>query len=157
MKRIASAITLIVILTCSAMNDRNALADNGNTTNPQSGPIQYSSAFLAAHPGCAKPRFSDHLNCEAMADLDGSDSQMKSLYEQQYAHLQSKDAKEYLAKTQLSWISYRDAQCSYEMRMWVTLGAERNARYWYCQSRKNKQRIELLKSYVACSDNDCPK
>lgn len=151
MTRNTLVLGLAAIVLISAMSMRYASADNSGGT------VSYSSAFLAAHPACAKPRFSDNLNCEALAKLDISEAEMKQLYNKQYAHLHDKNAREYLGKTQERWIAFRDADCAYQKEMWVLLGAARNARYWDCQSADNRKRIEQLRDYAACDSDDCPQ
>lgn len=161
MKRTGFLVVIAVLaLTAVSLEVSADQAEFIQETSTVAEAISYSSAFLAKHPRCVQrhsPLSIDTLSCSALSDLDTSEGEMKSIYDKQLAKLQSKDSKEYLAKTQQQWLAFRDAECGYEMSMWAKFGAERNARYLYCQSRKNKQRIDVLKGYIACSDNDCPR
>lgn len=96
------------------------------------------------------------LNDCAGQTLNRADFEMNRLYKQQMDRLSEKNQAR-LQESQRAWITYRDKTCLYE-----TGPREESGSIWpmqdsICKATLTKQRNEVLKKYVECTQNGCPE
>jgi uncharacterized protein YecT (DUF1311 family) len=104
---------------------------------------------------CVEAGNQSELNACATADYYEADLEMNELYKTQLDRLHD-PARLRLRDAQRAWVKFRDAACLYEAGL-----ADESGSIWpmdqnLCMTTHTKQRIEDLKSYVACTQNGCP-
>ncbi|MBC7160548.1 MAG: DUF1311 domain-containing protein [Immundisolibacter sp.] len=95
------------------------------------------------------------LNFCAGDDFKKADGEMNALYKEQINYLKD-PAKTRLKQSQRAWIAFRDKACLYESGPQEESGSIWPMEMSRCLWQHTKQRIEDLKSYVACRENGCP-
>ena len=83
------------------------------------------------------------------------DDILNQLYQQQMEYLQTETRKELLREAQLSWIEFRDKDCTYSIGKREDSGSIWRASYTSCLTDRTMARIKDLKQFVGCRDNGC--
>lgn len=95
------------------------------------------------------------IECEASFLLNEAEEKMMSLYDQLYARLQAKHAKDSLSASQEAWVLYKRKSCEYEASAWLS-GTGMTAQVLSCEVRKTGERIKEIKGLLSCKDDGCP-
>ena len=104
--------------------------------------------------GCEKDQLSMNLCSEY--DYEVLDSELNDLFQQQLSRL-SHPSRARLVNAERAWLKYRDADCLYQNGPREESGSIWPLEQNICLSTRTKQRIELIKSFIACTDNGCPE
>jgi uncharacterized protein YecT (DUF1311 family) len=104
---------------------------------------------------CVEAGNQGEMNACATADFYEADLEMNELYKTQLYRLHDQAAAR-LRDAQRAWVKFRDAACLYEAGLESESGSIWPMDQNRCMTTHTKQRIEDLKSYVACTQNGCP-
>ena len=97
----------------------------------------------------------DQMICEGNI-YNSLDRRMNALYKEQMSRLEP-DSQVALKASQRAWIIFRDKACLYENGPRRSDGNSWNVDQSFCLANYTRQRIDNLKSYLACTDNGCPR
>lgn len=123
-------------------------------TAVHSDPLPMDDEEERAHRnGCSADQRSMNL-CSSYR-LRVLDDELNHLYKQQLSRLKgSPDAKR-LVLAQRAWLKYIEADCLYQAGPAEDSGSIWPVQYGNCMSTHLRDRIRLLQSFVACTQNGC--
>ena len=88
--------------------------------------------------------------------LTKADQELNRSYKQLITRLSEKNRRR-LRDSQRAWLSYRDKACNYEVGPSTEGGTLWSMEEALCEEKLTKQRNEILRGYVACTQNGCPE
>jgi uncharacterized protein YecT (DUF1311 family) len=95
------------------------------------------------------------INACASEQFKHADDELNRLYKEKMTALETKESKDRLRDSQRAWVSFRDKACSYESDQFSG-GSIWPLMHFGCMERHTQKRIDDLKGYLACTENDCP-
>jgi uncharacterized protein YecT (DUF1311 family) len=95
------------------------------------------------------------MNDCAQDKFKHADGELNRLYKEKMAALETKESKDRLRDSQRAWVTFRDKACSYESDQFSD-GSIWGLMHFNCMEQQTNKRIEDLKRYIACVENDCP-
>jgi uncharacterized protein YecT (DUF1311 family) len=119
-----------------------------------SGPERDEREEEALRDGC--DRTQTYMNICSFYDYKVLDSELNSLYKQQLQRLGNSAARRRLIAAQRAWLKYIESDCMYQTGPREESGSIWPLQHNVCMAAHFKQRIELLRSYVECTQNGCP-
>ncbi len=96
------------------------------------------------------------MNRCAESEFVELDNELNSLYKQKMETLKSREYRKYLKIAEISWIEFRDKDCTYQLGPPQDRGSIHIMRKYKCMSKHTSRRIEDLKAYIDCTQNGCP-
>lgn len=108
----------------------------------------------AFEEGCDKNQ--SNMNTCSYYDYKVLDAELNELYKQQQSHLRGTPYAKRLANAQKAWLKYVEADCMYQNGPPEESGTIWPLKQNSCRSAHFTQRIELLKSFLRCTQNGCP-
>jgi uncharacterized protein YecT (DUF1311 family) len=96
-------------------------------------------------------------NVCARRAFDSADKTLNLLFASQLSQLESAQTKGQLRAAQRAWIAFRDADCLYQAGKPEDSGSIWPLLHWSCMAAHTTIRVEQLKQYVACTEDDCPR
>lgn len=96
------------------------------------------------------------MNMCAAEEFKHYDKILNNLYKEQINHLHTSKFKSYLKEAQLSWIKFRDNDCTYNAGKPEDSGSIWSLEHNRCLTERTKTRINELQSYILCRQNGCP-
>lgn len=118
--------------------------------------------FMALGIGCSAQAEDCDANQAAMNQCASKayaalDAELNKAYKAQMSYLTTAERKRALQDAQKKWISFRDADCQYQVgkredggSMWPMSQAQ-------CLAEQTRVRVEQLKAYTACREEGCPR
>ena len=117
-------------------------------------PTRNADEQAAFESGCDFNQW--NMNVCSMYDYKVLDAQLNSVYKSQLAHLGKSAARARLIASQRAWLKYVELDCHYQTGPREESGSIWPVQHNYCMAAHLRQRIDLLKSYVSCTQNGCP-
>ena len=96
------------------------------------------------------------MNACAYERYQKADAELNGLYKQQMARLGEVNGKR-LRDSQRAWIAYKDKACLYEAGPAEGSGSIWGLENYMCLVYFTKQRSEVLRRYIQCTQNGCPE
>ena len=128
-------------------------------------------AVLAASPSFSKPAPEEHeqialqegcdknqtnMNTCAFYDRRVLEAELNELYKQQLTRVAGTVHMKRLIAAQRAWLKYVETDCLYQVGPVAESGTMWSLEQNSCKSGHFTQRVELLKSFLSCTQNGCP-
>lgn len=102
---------------------------------------------------CASGGMHDMAECKSSAYKNNTVI-LDDKYRKAMSHVQLKEAKATLKKSQDLWLKFVEAKCAFQALPYS--GWTNHGIFYACMNAETKMRIKDLESIASCSTNDCP-